>query len=225
MMSISHSELREQLVQSARLLVQATVMSHSGHGNMSARLPQRDDQMLLTSTGSLGQVTGDNLAVVTFDGEVVEGTLDTTSREIVGMHAGVYRVRPDVSAVIHTHSPHVTSFALAHQPLPCVYEAFLRYGITEDIPVVDWAPRGSPESVSNIIDQLQLHPTVPAVLLANHGLLAFGEDPRSTAALIIIMEEAAELTLRARALGGEKAFPAGALEQERRHMQHFGSTR
>jgi L-fuculose-phosphate aldolase len=106
-----------------------------------------------------------------------------------------------------------------------VYEAFLRFGITEDIPVAEWAPRGSAESVSNIVDQLELHPTVPAVLLANHGLLAFGKDPRSTAQLIVIMEEAAELTMRARQLGGEKAFPEGALEQERRHMQRFGSSR
>ena len=225
MTSISHSELREQLVDAAHLLVHAGVMSHSGHGNMSVRLPVTDQQMLLTSTSSLRQVSGDQLAVVTFDGEVVEGALDPGTLEIVSMHAGVYRARPDVAAVIHTHSPHVTSFAVAHQPLPCVYEAFLRFGITDDIPVADWAPRGSPESVSNIVDQLGLHPTVPAVLLANHGLLAFGRDPRSAALLIIIMEEAAELTMRARQLGGEKMFPAGALEQERRHMQRFGSTR
>jgi L-ribulose-5-phosphate 4-epimerase len=225
MTSTSHGELRGHLIEAAHLLFHAGVMSHSGHGNMSARLPGTDDQMLLTSTGSLGQLSVDQLAVVTLDGEVVEGALDPATLEIVGMHAGVYRARPDVSAVIHTHSPHVTSFALAHQSLPCVYEAFLRFGITEDIPVAEWAPRGSPESVRNIVDQLGLHPTVPAVLLANHGLLAFGRDPRSTAQLIIIMEEAAELTMRARQLGGEKTFPVGALEQERRHMQRFDSTR
>jgi len=43
--------------------------------------------------------------------------------------------------------------------------------------------------------------------------------------LIIIMEEAAELTLDARSIGGEKPFPADALERERKHMQQFGSTR
>jgi len=221
-MNSPYSELREQLVQAAHMLFQSGVMSHSGHGNMSVRLPQAE-HMLLTATGHIAHLTHEQLAVVTFDGNVVEGMLDPTTREIIAMHSGVYRVRQDVDAVIHTHSPHVTSFALAHESLPCVYEAFLRFGITEDIPLAEWAPRGSPESVSNIIRQLQLHPAVPAVLLANHGLLAFSHDPRSTAQLIIIMEEAAELTLRARALGGEKSFPAGALEQERKHMQRFGS--
>ena len=220
----TYSELREQLLQAAHMLFQAGVMSHSGHGNMSIRLPQAE-HMLLTATGNITQLSYEQLAVVTFDGEVVEGTLDPVTREIVAMHSGVYRARADAGSVIHTHSPHVTSFALAHKPLPCVYEAFLRFGITEDIPIAEWAPRGSPESVSNIVHQLQLHPSVPAVLLANHGLLAFSRDPRSTAQLIIIMEEAAELTLDARTLGGEQGFPPGALEQERRHMQQFGSTR
>jgi L-ribulose-5-phosphate 4-epimerase len=223
MTNLTESEAREQLVQAARLLFQAGVMSHSGHGNMSMRLPGAE-RMLLTSGGLLSNLTQEQLTVVTFDGDVIEGTLDPTTREIVSMHAGVYRTRPDVSAVIHTHSPHVTSFALAHQPLPCAYEAFLRFGVTDDIPVADWAPRGSRESVANIVEQLEQHPTIPAVLLANHGLLAFGRNPLSTVFLIIAMEEAAELTLRARTLGGEKGFPAGALEREREHMRQFSST-
>jgi L-fuculose-phosphate aldolase len=224
MTNLSYGKLREQLVQAAHMLFHAGVMSHSGHGNMSVRLPE-EGQMLLTSTGHITQLTAEQLAVVTFDGEAVEGSIDPVTREIVGMHSCVYRERQDVHAVIHTHSPRVTSFALAHKPLPCVYEAFLRFGITEDIPVAEWAPRGSRESVSNIVAQLQQHPTVPAVLLGNHGLLAFSRDPLSTAQLIIIMEEAAELTLDARTLGGEQSFPSGALELERKHMQQFGSTR
>jgi len=222
MTNLTETEARKQLIQAGRLLFQAGVMSHSGHGNMSVRLPGAE-RMLLTSGGLLANLTQEQLTVVTFDGEVVAGALEPVTREIVGMHSGVYRVRPDVSAVIHTHSPHVTSFALAHQPLPCVYEALLRFGVTDDIPVADWAPRGSRESVANIVEQLEQHPTGPAVLLANHGLLAFGRDPLSTAFLIIAMEEAAKLTLAARALGGEKGFPAGALEREREHMRQFGS--
>lgn len=224
MENLGYSALREQVVQAARALADADVLSHSGHGNMSVRLPE-EGQMLLTSVSHIAHLTAEQLVIVTFDGEVLEGALDATSREIVGMHACVYRERPEVNAVIHTHSPRTTSFALAHQVLPCVYEAFLRFGIIEDVPVADWAPRGSPEAVSFIVEQLRLHPAVPAVLLANHGLLAFSGDPLMTAQLIIIMEEAAQLTLDARTIGGEKPFPAGALERERAHMQRFGSTR
>jgi L-ribulose-5-phosphate 4-epimerase len=223
MSNLSYSELREQVIQAAHMLFQAGVMSHSGHGNMSIRLPE-EGQMLLTATGNIAHLAPEQLAVVTFDGDAVEGSIDPVVREIVGMHSCVYRARSNVNAVIHTHSPRVTGFALANKPLPCVYEAFLRFGITDDIPVADWAPRGSQESVTNIVKQLEQHPTVPAVLLGNHGLLAFSRDPLAAAQLIIIMEEAAQLTLDARMLGGEKALPADALERERKHMQQFGST-
>lgn len=222
MRNVSYSEQREQIVQAARRLTEAGVLSHSGHGNMSIRLPE-PDLMLLTSVSHLSHLTPEQLAVVTFDGEVVEGPLDPGSREIVGMHTGVYRNRESANAVIHTHSPRSTSFALAHQPLPCVYEALLRFGIVDDVPVAAWAPRGSRDAVNYIVEQVRAHPTVPAVLLANHGVLAFGNDPLATAQLIIIMEEAAEMTLDARKLGGEQAFPPGALEREREHMRQFGS--
>ncbi len=224
MTTISENQAREQLAQASHMLFQSGVMSHSGHGNMSFRLPETD-HMLLTSGGTISNLKPEHLAVVTFDGEVIAGALESVTREIVGMHSCVYRARADVNAVIHTHSPHVTSFAIAHQPLPCVYEALLRFGVTEDIPVADWAPRGSQESVANIVKQIEQHPTVPAVLLGNHGLLAFGSDALHAAMVIISMEEAAEMTLAARTLGGEKSLPADALERERKHMQQFGSLR
>ena len=221
-MAMSYQAQREEIVQAAQRLIEAGVLSHSGHGNISVRLPQTE-QMLLTSGGHLAQLTPEQLVVVGFDGTVLEGSISPTAREIVGMHACVYAARKDVNAVIHTHSPHVTSFALAHQPLPCVYEAFLRFGMTEDIPVADWAPRGSADAVAFIVKQLEKHPTVSAVLLANHGLLAFSSDPLATAQLIIIMEEAAQMTLDAQTIGGVRPFPADALERERKHMQQFGS--
>lgn len=225
-MNDTERALAEQIVQAMRLLFTTGVMSHSGHGNASARLPGSDQRMLLTAQGNVRDLSTDQLAVVTFDGEVVEGHLDPATREIVEMHAAVYRTRPEAGGVLHTHSPHVTSFALAHRPLPCVYEALLRFGVTEDIPVAAWAPRGSKESAAHIIEQITAHPNAPAVLLANHGVLAFGADPLAAAYLIVAMEEAAELTLGAQQLGpGAQPFPAGALEREREHMRRFGSLR
>ena len=119
MTTLSYSKQRAQLVQAAQRLHQTGVLSHSGHGNMSARLPE-PGLMLLTSVSHLPHLMPEQQVVVTFDGEEVEGTLDPATREIVGMHSCVYRERPEVHAVIHTHSPRATSFALAHRPLPCV---------------------------------------------------------------------------------------------------------
>ncbi|MGH2504787.1 MAG: class II aldolase/adducin family protein, partial [Ktedonobacterales bacterium] len=178
----------DQIIEAMGLLFASAVMSHSGHANASVRVAGQDAQMLLTSGGSVRGLTAKDIARVTFDGEAVEGELAPVAREIVEMHAVVYRERPAVGCVIHTHSPRVTSFALAHTPLPCAYEALLRFGVTDDIPVAAWAPRGSKESAANILAQLTAHPDTPAVLLANHGLLAFGANPLAVAYLIIALE-------------------------------------
>ncbi len=218
---MTYDNLRTQMIAAARLLFAAGVMSHSGHANMSVRLPGEPERLLMTAYGQVRDLTAEQLAVVTLAGEVVEGEVDSTNREIIAMHAVVYHERPEARAVIHTHSPHVTSFALAHQPLPCRYEALLRFGVAEDIPVAAWGPRGSEESIRAIRETLQAHPAVPAVLLANHGLLASGTEIGATAQLIVAMEEAAEMTLDAAPLGGAQPFPEGALEQVRAHIARF----
>ena len=217
---MTYSEERQAILASADLLVRSGVLSHSNHGNSSVRLPD-GQSMLITGVSSLFGQTPETLVVLDLDGNVLEGSLASTSAEIVSMHAVVYKQRSDVGAVIHTHSPMVSTYALAHQPMPIHYEGLLRQGVSEDIPVAAWGPRGSRESVSNIEDALRAHPNASAVLLANHGLLAFGRDSGRAAHLIISLEEAAEMMLLAERLGGSKPFPPGALQQVRDRMRAF----
>src|SRR5438046_7053931 len=75
MAHISESQAREQLVQAAHMLFQSGVMSHSGHGNMSFRLPETE-HMLLTSGGTISNMTAEHLTVVTFDGEAIAGAIE-----------------------------------------------------------------------------------------------------------------------------------------------------
>lgn len=215
-------QLKGLIVRAAQLLFESGVMQPTGHANLSARLD--GERMVITNRGAARGLEQEHLAVVSFDGEVIAGRVDPTTAEIVTMHAGVYRERDQAKAVIHTHSPYATAFAVAHVPLPCAYESLLRYGVSEAIPVTDWAPRGSEESVANIVEQLRDHPSVPAVLLGNHGLLAFGADPLQAAGVVMALEETAQAVLRARLLGGEKSFPPAALEIEQERMRRFAST-
>jgi L-ribulose-5-phosphate 4-epimerase len=219
-MTISFSEQRQAIVAASDLLVRVGVLSHSNHGNSSVRLPD-GQTMLITGVSSLLNQKPESLAVLDLDGNVVEGNLQSTSMEIVGMHAVVYKQRSDVGAVIHTHSPMVSTYAMAHTPMPIHYEGLLRLGVAEDIPVARWGPRGSRESIAYIEEALQAHPDAPAVLLANHGLLAWGPDQQRVAQLIISLEEAAEMMLLAERLGGSKPFPEGALEQVRQRLKAF----
>lgn len=202
------AEPGDEVAAAHRSLVAAGVLSHSGHGNLSARLD--GDRMVLAAAGRLGREGAGALATVGFDGRVEQGALDRGTAEIVGMHAAVYRARPTAAAVVHTHSPAVTAFALAHRPLPCRYEALLRLGQVGPVPVVPWAPRGSPASVDGITRALADQPGTGAVLLANHGLVAFAADPATAVRLVVALEEAAGAEVAAAALGGARDFPPGA---------------
>ena len=216
----SYPTERQAILGAADLLVRSGVLSHSNHGNSSVRLPD-GQSMMITGASSLFGQTPESLAVLDLDGNLKEGLLLSTSAEIVSMHAIVYRLRPDVSAVIHTHSPQVSTYAMAAKAMPVVYEGLLRQGVSTPIPVAAWGPRGSRESVTNIERALTDNPGASAVLLANHGLLAWGKDQLSVARLIISLEEAAEMMLRAEHLGGSNPLPEGALQQVREHMQAF----
>jgi L-ribulose-5-phosphate 4-epimerase len=209
-------EHHQQLLAAAARLVAAGVVSASGHGNLSARLGP--DRMVLAAGASLRDLAAKDLGAIGLDGSDAEVELDPSAREIVPMHAEVYRARADIGAIVHTHSPFATAFAVAGHPIACRYEALLRFGQATDVPVVPWAPRGSPESVQGILDTLDQVPETRAVLLGNHGLLVFGPDVPSAVDLLIAVEEGAGAEWRAAALGGSKPLPAGALDAVRASM-------
>jgi hypothetical protein len=146
---LSHPAARQAVVEATQALFANGVMSHSGHANLSARVD--DDKLLLTVQGQVRDLGPDRLALVGLDRTVLEGELDPANAEIVAMHAEVYRARPQVGGIIHTHSPHLLAFAMANRPLPCRYEALLRFGQA----TAGWALL-SPGPVSPALDAAQL---------------------------------------------------------------------
>lgn len=194
-------ELRAELVDCATRLRESGVLSKSLHGNLSA-MAEGDRESFWMSGSSLKGLTPDALGRVNFDGDVLEGGMRSTEREVVAMHAIVYALRPDVRCVIHTHSPAATTYAVARQPLGCVAESLARWGFSRKTPVASYGPRGSKESVEAIGAVLDEHGDVPAILLASHGVLVFGRSVEEALRRSIALEEAAELALRAAALGG-----------------------
>ena len=208
---------RQAIIEAARQLVAGNVLSRSLHGNISVRLPGTDQFLLTGST--LKDIGPDDLARLDLYGHVLDGSMDAASREIVQMHAAVYRRRPDVGAVIHTHSPHATAFAIANRPIPPAYEALVRFDFTAPIPVAAYGPRGSERSVSNIVDVITDDTKV--VLLANHGLLAFDQDVTRAVQSVFVLEEAAELIALAEVVGGARPIPEALIEETRQRRDAF----
>lgn len=203
---LSHMDVREAVTDAAATLFANRVMSRTGHGDLSARAP--GDHLMLTVPGRLRGLTPQELALVSLGGEVVEGELDPLKMEIAELHARIYRLRPDVGCIIHTHSANVLAFALANRPLPCNYEA-MRFGQPTEVPVIGWRRRGTPEWIDSIVAGVRDHPGTNAVLQGNHGVLVFGPTPVQAVTLSTVLEEAAEAELRADRLGGAVPLPLG----------------
>jgi L-fuculose-phosphate aldolase len=168
--------------------------------------------ILLTATSSFDNLKPENLALLDLDGRLVEGEINPTNAEIVHMHAIVYKERPETGAVVHTHSTYATSFALASRSLACSYESLVRQEMTDGVPLAKYGPRGSAESVANIAKALSSAGNTKAVLLENHGVLAFGTDPAAAARANLIVEEAAQMAIFAEVLGGAKNIPRELLK-------------
>ncbi len=196
--------LRQKIVQTAQMLIERKAISPAHLANISIRIPE-SDTMLLTSGGWLTEMTTDDIALVGFDNTVRAGQLSGGTFEIVEMHSKVYEKRADIGSIIHTHSPHATAFAIANKPLPCVYEAMARFDMHDGVPVAPYAPRGSKESVANILGVIG--PKTRCVLLQNHGILAFGENIDVARLMALILEEAAYMAILAASIGGATVIP------------------
>jgi len=210
-MTINHLSLRQAVIDSANLLVRTGAISMSHHGNFSVRVPGTDT-ILLTATSSFDNLKPENLALLDLEGQLLEGEINPTNAEIVHMHAIVYKQRPETGAVVHTHSTYATSFALASRSLGCSYEALVRNDMTDGVPLARYGPRGSKESVTNIAAALEGSKSTKAVLLENHGVLAFGADPAAAARANLIVEEASQMAIFAEVLGGAKLIPPELLK-------------
>jgi L-ribulose-5-phosphate 4-epimerase len=197
-------QLREQVVKAARAIIKSGAISRSGHGNISLRIPNTKT-MLLTSVMNLEDLTADMLPLVTFDGKVLEGQLDPVSAEIVGMHAVVYEANDGMGSVIHTHAPYATTYAVASRPIELWYEGLARFNLIDPILVAPYGPRGSTESISNIA--AVMNERSRAVLLQNHGVLTFDHDLPGAVRVLTMVEEAAELGIRASMIGRPTLIP------------------
>lgn len=205
-MGAEFDSLKQAVVEASNFLVRSGALSLSNHGNFSVRVPGTDT-VLLTGTSSLVNLKPENLALLDLEGNIVEGEINPTNAEIIHMHTVVYKHRPNAGAVVHTHSPYTTMWAIASRPIECAYEALVRSEMTDGVPVAHYGPRGSAMAIANIAAALAGSPNTRAVLLENHGLLAWGGDAAMAARTVTTVEEAAQMGLGAEALGGSKLIP------------------
>jgi L-ribulose-5-phosphate 4-epimerase len=199
-------ELAGQVAEIAQRVVASGAISANGHGNVSVRVPGAEE-MYFTAGPSLRNHPASMVVRVGLDGPLLEGDLPPIQGAVVAMHTAMYADRPDVGCVLHTHSPYATAYAVAHRPIGCWVEALAMFGAPSGVPVAGYGPRGSDEAIANI--RAAVTPGVPAVLLANHGVLVFHRTPDLAILIGSVVEEAAQAGINAAGLGGPAEIPEG----------------
>jgi len=190
---------RYDINEAGRFLLEHGALAPGKSFNAGVRLPGQEKFVLGGFTPR-----GEELApaaVIGFDGTYYEGKLKKNHLELLEVYASVFRERPHVNAAIHTHSAQIEAYAIAHKPLPIVFDETLLEVTREPIPLIPFQPR---HSAAAIVESVREHATAPAIIIANHGPFFWGKDIPTVARLIVKLEELAAVATKAHILGGAR---------------------
>ena len=174
-------------------------------GNVSARDPESGLVVIKPSGVPYEELRPEHHVVVDLEGKIVEGALKPSSD--TASHLYVYRQRPDVNGVVHTHSPHATAFAALGRPIP-VYLTAIADEFGGPIPCAGFALIGGEEIGQQVVEHIG---SSPAVLLKNHGVFTVGPTVTKAVQAAVMVEDIAHTVWLALQLGTPDEIPADAV--------------
>jgi L-fuculose-phosphate aldolase len=190
-----HISEREQIVEFGKKLIEER-LTNGTSGNLSIYDPQSGHMIISPSGIPYFETKIEDVVVMELHtAKVVEGTRKPSSEW--ALHTGFYLSEPSARAVLHTHSVYSTTFACLHQPLQALHYGIAITGV-DTVPVADYATFGTSALSVNALKALGAS---KAVLLANHGLIAWEVSLTKAFSLVKEVEFIAELQYRALSVG------------------------
>jgi len=186
-------------------------------GNVSGREPESGLVVIKPSGVAYDELTPENMVVVNLDGKVVEGNLKPSSDTFA--HVYVYRQRPDVNGIVHTHSTFATAWAAVGRPIPVVLTAICdEFG--GPIPVGTYAKIGGDEIGQEILRSIG---SSPAILMKNHGVFTIGRTPEAAVKAAVMVEDVARTVFYALQLGQPDEIPPEEVARaHQRYLEEYG---
>jgi len=193
--------LREELVRYHLELPHNNLVAWTS-GNISA-LDSGSGLIAIKSSGvKYDEMSPESMTIVNIDGEVVDGEFKPSSDTL--SHCYIYRHKPDVMSIVHTHSRFATAFAALGMEIPCVLTA-MGDEFGGAVPCGGFALIGSDEIGSEIVHCLNLSKS-PAVLLQNHGVFTIGDSVEAAVKAAVMVEDVAATVWLAKQLGEPKSI-------------------
>jgi len=192
-------ELRSHVLQTALLLPKYNLVWMAG-GTVCARDPQTGYVVVTPSGLDYERLTPDDMIVTDMDMSLVEGKYRPSVA--LNLWIGFMRLRSELNAVVHTHSPYATAFSIVYQPIPVITETMADW-FGQSVPVTRYLSVEDPE-----------FPTLPvkvmgdgyAVLLGNHGPITVGKTLEQALERAVTLEEAARTYSIARTISAPVAL-------------------
>ena len=186
-------------------------------GNISARDPESGLVVIKPSGVMYEDLRPEDHVVLDLEGEIVEGKLKPSSD--TASHIYIYRQRPDVNGIVHTHSPHATAFAALGRPIP-VYLTAIADEFGGPIPCAGFALIGSEAIGQQVLEHIG---NSPAVLLKNHGVFTIGPNVTKAVQAAVMVEDIAHTVWLALQLGTPDEIPADDVAKlHHRYMNVYG---
>ncbi len=201
------------------VLKSATWLSENGFfgtilgsgGNVSVRIPD-EEKIAVTPTGRTYQeMAPRDICIVDFDLNKVEGDLNPSIE--TAMHMGIYEMRSDVKAVVHTHQTYASILSVINTPIPTLFDEVALY-IGKTVDIIPYAASGSRDLAENV--KQKLGNNCFCYIIQNHGALSLGKDLETAVKNAELMEKAANIYYRALCTGKPVTkLPDGSLERLR----------
>ncbi|MEW6580061.1 MAG: class II aldolase/adducin family protein [Chloroflexota bacterium] len=182
-------QVKEELVANARRAYEIGLQTGNG-GNISGRVPGTDLIIIKASGHSFGETSPDNLVTISLQGEYVETNSSSASRELM-THLTIYRQRPDVYSIFHTHSPWAIAYASFGAAIPPVtFHAGAKLG---HIPVL-WVDSETTQAVADAVrDLLAAQPALQVFVQARHGIFSLAQTITLARQNAELVEETAQI--------------------------------
>jgi L-fuculose-phosphate aldolase len=177
----------------------------------------RGEHIAITPSGQRYQsITAADVPVVTLEGDRVAGDRPPSSE--LPLHRALYGAF-EAGAVAHTHSPWATTLAVQREPLPPVHYVLALVG--GRVPVADYATYGT-EALGERAVAAMADADATACLLANHGLVAVGDDVDAALDAAVVVESVAQVYCQARTTGDPATLSAAELDRAGRKLADYG---
>ena len=212
---IRHSEQRQQVAETALSLLETGLVVNTS-GNASVRV---DDDIIITpSTREYDSLQAEDICVIDLDGEMTDGRYLPSSE--TPLHLAIYNSRPDIHAIVHTHSVHATAVSTLVQELPAIHYQMVDLGGA--VPVAPYETFGSHELAASVLGVLTER---TAALMQNHGSITVADTLKKALARTIALEWCCEVWLKAITAGKPSTLDEAQMDAAKRQMESIARQR